>query len=824
MITAFLSHSSVDKKRYVEFVAQKLGGAYCVYDAYTFEEGMQPIEEILKGLDTSQIFVVFLSEAALDSEWVRFELLQAHTRLQEGLLERIFPIIIDRTILHSDPRIPQWMKDQYNLKYVSRPVVAARRIRQRQKEISWRRHPKLAARDGLFVGRNELIKVLEERFDDFGRSLPNCIIASGLPRVGRSKLLRNTLVKGNIVSPSYEYPTIVMHREDSIEDLLLKLYDLGFSDRQYPSGLMELSVEERVEIAIAIVRDIQDVKETVLIHDEGCLVRYDRTIQPWFDRICRETSGSKITFLLASRYRPSPENIRNADYVYAIEVPELSFPERSGMLKRLLELEGVALSLEEFSHFANLQFGLPDQVTFTCDLIKDKGPQEARRFSNQITEYNSDKASVILAKYSGQQEKLDFLFMLSEFEFISFSFLYSLVEEDVYQPLVDELIASAVCDYVGVEKEFIRLNDVIRDYVRRGRIEIPPSLKEKLKLHLESFLAEPATEDRDISDVTYSIRQAIKLGKTAPEQYLIPSHFLNSMKELYQERGHLDRVIELADKLLEKPHLLEVTVAADIRYYLCLSLARKRNRRLLTEVQAINGPEHDFLLGFYYRLMGRAEEAIDRLSRCLRDRVVSARAKRELVQVYLSIEDFDSAASLARANYEEYRNNAFHVQAYFESLVNARKPGEHRELLLRLISELEGIGSEMADQMALIARAEFAAKCDCDYQEALRYLFSATSRFPNSHYPLLAKAYLAARQGDLGTLMIAYDALERMSIDRTFSENSLVRLKAYLLCLSDDLSSAISYAESNLRGCPAKSKDAFVQKLRETATSHGKCP
>ena len=61
MVRCFLSHSSKDKKSYVEIVAKHLGFHNCVYDDFTFEEGMQPLEEILKWLDKSDIFVIFLS-------------------------------------------------------------------------------------------------------------------------------------------------------------------------------------------------------------------------------------------------------------------------------------------------------------------------------------------------------------------------------------------------------------------------------------------------------------------------------------------------------------------------------------------------------------------------------------------------------------------------------------------------------------------------------------------------------------------------------------------------------------------------------------------
>jgi hypothetical protein len=189
MIKTFLSHSSKDKGLYVRIVADKIGQNNCVYDEYTFEAGMKPFEEIMRGLNESQLFVAFISEAALQSRWVQLELLQAQRKLDHGQLSRVFPIIIDPNVTHNDKRIPDWMRDQYNLKYVSQPTVAARRIQQRMREIYWGSHPKAKERDNIFVGRNEHLRIIEERLDDFDRPVPICIIAHGLPEVGRYSLL-----------------------------------------------------------------------------------------------------------------------------------------------------------------------------------------------------------------------------------------------------------------------------------------------------------------------------------------------------------------------------------------------------------------------------------------------------------------------------------------------------------------------------------------------------------------------------------------------------------------------------------------------------------
>jgi len=510
-----------------------------------------------------------------------------------------------------------------------------------------------------------------------------------------------------------------------------------------------------------------------------------------------------------------PEELRNKPYLFAVSVPELSFNERNGLFKRLIDIERMALTREDYGFFCNHFQGFPDQIRFACDLIHDLGVANAKEESYQIIEFNSDRASVILGKYASQPKVLDFLYLLSEFEFISFDFLFSIIDEAEFKDIVNELIATSICDYVGIEKEFIRLNDAIRDYVRRNQISLPEVYQKKLNQHLDNFLKTSDEEERDVSDVTYSIKEAIKAGKALPEQYLIPSHFLRSIRDIYQKRGNLDRVIELADKLIEKEHLLDKIVAQDVRYFLCLALARKRDTRMLEEVQKIHGVEHNFLLGFYYRRQGRADDARERLTRCLNEPIVAKRAKRELVQVYLSIEDYESASTLAQSNYEENRSNPYHIQAYFNTIINSERAKNERDLLYRLIRELEAIGSDLAKEMAMIAKAEFEVKCESNYGKAIDIIDDAISTYPDSHYPLIAKAFIAARNRDLRNLESSYEKLEKLARRKNISEESLVRLKCYLLTLQGELGKALGYAENKLTRYPEYSLRAFIQKLKE---------
>ena len=173
----FLSHSS-KQKGYVEIIARSLGKQNVVYDAWTFEEGHKTLDEIYKGIDSTGLFVFFISRDSLKSDWVKKEILKAEEYIKKGKIKKFLPVIIDKEIKHSDPSIPNWMKDEYNLRYVSKPTKVVDLIKQKQRLISWDLFPNKKELDQLFIGRTEQLKQFQTRIYDIDQASPNCIIIS----------------------------------------------------------------------------------------------------------------------------------------------------------------------------------------------------------------------------------------------------------------------------------------------------------------------------------------------------------------------------------------------------------------------------------------------------------------------------------------------------------------------------------------------------------------------------------------------------------------------------------------------------------------------
>jgi tetratricopeptide (TPR) repeat protein len=413
---------------------------------------------------------------------------------------------------------------------------------------------------------------------------------------------------------------------------------------------------------------------------------------------------------------------------------------------------------------------------------------------------------------------MDFIRLLAQFEIISLDFLFDIVSEEEYYPLIEDLISENICEFVTPEADMLRLIDVVRDYIKRNRLNISDRYTDKMKQHVKEFLADEDMSNRDASDYIYSLKEALMSGEAIDPARLMPSHFLRCMKDLYQQRKSLARLISLADQVLAKERFLDIRVAQDIRYYLCLALARSRDSRVLKEVQSIKGDEHNFILGYYYRLEGRHKEAIDRLTAILDAPYVGQRASRELVQVYLQTENYEEALALAKRNYESNRGNQYHIQAYFHCLLNSDNFYENTDTLSRLVKELQAIGSQLSLQMAAIAEAEYCDRCENDGIKAMDKINDAIAAYPDITYPLLTKFDIALRRRNVKEMESAHSALQELSKRISTSSFSLQKQSAFLVAAKGNVDAALKILMPAMSRYPDSAKLKAESIIRDLAT------
>lgn len=815
----FISHSSQDKTRYcndvVNRLVEKVGKDSIIYDTLTFEAGEKSIDEINRTLAFTDLYVILLSQAAVESPWVKYELKEAHTKLTDRVLNRVYPLIIDPDLKHSDDRIPGWLKD-YNLKYIARPAKAAKLIIERAKDVNWSRHPSFQYRNAIFVGRNNLVNDFEMRIDDFDKPPINTFIISGLPNIGRKSLARHCLIKGTIMPQYYDFPQISLSYQESIEDFIVKVYDLGFTEGGEFPKVATKTLNEKIQYAIDLAKGLSKLSEIVLIKDDGCLVDYRGNISDWFrDVILSPDLCERILFVIITKYKTNFESIRNINSAFFLNVPELNQSERKGLLRRLAEMKQLELGRNNMELISQYLTGYPTQVYYAVDLIKNNGFPYLQRNYKLLSDFNEQEVSSLLEKYSDRQEVFYVLALISKYDAISIEMLYEILSVTPgYSEIYDQLFQESFFELEGVNGEYVRLNEVIRNYISRSDVKILPEHRKKAQQLFEEIFINDITPWYNANDFLLAIRENVKQGKLVAADYMIPSVYLKSMSDLYADMRY-DDVVRLAQRALEHIDNTDSKIIYETRYLLCSALAKLKDSGCLEEVKFLDYDDRTFLLAFYYRQIGKADRALDRLNELLSKRPEMSKAKREKVLVLKNLQQFEEATGLAKENYYLYSDNPYHIQAYFDCLINTYGKKPEDDLLYELLVKLGKIQSEKAQSMYARCNALYSAYVEQNYDAALSQINDAVSDFPrDKKYALVVKFDIAQLFGRIDIMQETIAELE----SEGSNNNTVVICKSKLLAAQNQIDEAVQFFSKNISFFTEESKRSFCERLRSHHT------
>ena len=85
----------------------------------------------------------------------------------------------------------------------------------------------------------------------------------------------------------------------------------------------------------------------------------------------------------------------------------------------------------------------------------------------------------------------------------------------------------------GVNKEYVRLNEVVRNYIARSGLRaLPAHIKQANKI-FEKMFNDSKSAWYNSNDYLLAIRENILQGKRVDSEYIIPSVYLKSMSDLY---------------------------------------------------------------------------------------------------------------------------------------------------------------------------------------------------------------------------------------------------------------------------------------------------
>lgn len=718
MAKAFLSHSSSDKD-IVERVALQLGKNNCHYDKFTFEAGNITIEEIFKGLEDTDVFVLFISSKALESEWVQKEILKAKQLLSRNIIERIFPLIIDDGIIYSDPRIPEWIRKPYNLRVFSNEVLILKKIKQLLRESNFKKYAHLREINDLFVGRNDIMQEFERRIINIDNSKPTSIIASSFfEGMGRRTFLRNGLVKTRIVDKWYEPVTISVSGKESIEDFLYKLNFVEPIPDVFEKDLASEELEAKIQMGKGYIRHFTDNNEILFVIDEGSIILPNHNIVDWFKEIISAPElQNQVSICLISKFKPYGPNIKKQGNVLNFQINELSKEDTQTFFLQYLNITRTNLKPEDTKYFLDYLKGIPGQIIYAANLIESFGAQEAKRYIRDIEEFDEIRALSILKFLEDDDLCKQMLIALSRFEIISYDLVYEIFgeNEEVYKS-IQRLFDLTLFYSVSSTHDYLKLNSSISDYINRSKLSLNAKYSERIKQITKESLAKPLDEtiQNDYSEFLFTLHNMVSAGQSIPSKYLIPSFILKSVIKEYNARQY-KTVIKLTAKLLENEKKFDYQIVRETKNWLCLAYCREQDDRFFDEIGYFK--EHDneslvdyhFLLGFYYRNGDKMDDAEYHFNEVLKINEYHSRSKRELVNVYLRTGDYMKALKWAEENYSRFRSNILHIQAYFTCLVKKR---DKTEFDYDKLNELLDSAAKSMDKKAKDIAREMQAEYD----------------------------------------------------------------------------------------------------------------
>lgn len=750
MAKAFLSHSSKDKEL-VEKIATQLGKNNCHYDKFTFEAGNLTLDEIFKGLDDTDVFVLFISKTALESEWIEKEITQAKVLSTDKRIDRIFPIIIDRSIDHNDKRIPDWIRKPYNLRYFDNEVIILKKIRQLLRESNFKKFAHLREINDLFVGRNDIMQEFERKIVNIDNSKPTCIIASSFfEGMGRRTFLRNGLIKTRVIDKWYEPVPISIGAKESIEDFIYKLNFVEMSPEIFQKDFSSEELQAKINLGRHYIKKFSETGEILFIIDEGSIVLPNHSLVGWFKEIISAPElQNQVCICLISKFKPYGPHIKKLGNVLNFQINELTKEDTQTFFIQYLNAIKQKLNPEDTKYFLQFLKGIPGQIIYAANLIDSMGIVDSKSFVNDIEEFDELRALSILEFLKDDPLSKQMLIALSKFEIISYDLVYKIFGEndDVYKS-IQRLFDLTLFFSVSSTHDYLKLNTSISDYINRSKLELDKSINERIKEVAKEAIQKPLelTEESDYSEFLFTLETMIKENKSIPPRFLIPSFLLKSIIKEYNDRQY-KTVIQLCTKLLENESKFDFQIIRETRIWLCLAYCRKQNEKFFDTVKYFNNQDDEsqidyhFLFGFYYRNGDKMADAENHFLDVLKIDENHSRTKRELVNVYLRKGEYMKALGWAKDNYNRFKSNILHNQAYFTCLI---KKADKTEFDLDKIRELLENASKSLDKKATDVIREMQAEYDYyiqgDAQKAISTL--TESLLMNSHNYFAFRALL----------------------------------------------------------------------------------
>ena len=181
----------------------------------------------------------------------------------------------------------------------------------------------------------------------------------------------------------------------------------------------------------------------------------------------------------------------------------------------------------------------------------------------------------------------------------------------------------------------------------------------------------------------------------------------------------------------------------------------------------------------------------------------------------LNLELFDQAYDQAKFNYENFKDNPYHIQAYFDCLVR-RSPKENEAKLLILIDELRKINTPKAKEMAQMAEADYYLFVRENNPKALEVINDTIREFGIKNFSLRRKFNILEKSKNIQEMENVVTEYERKYASQNTNElNILNVMKIKLSAHKGQKEESIRILNTKLSYFPQEYRDHLLEVIQK---------
>lgn len=712
-IKIFFSYSCQDRC-FLDNVLKAFGYDFAIVDNYTLEDGREVWAEIRKAIEGCTHFVFLMSQVSLESEWCCNEL--GYVRdLYDNEEISFLPFRIDSKVDMENLGRKRWLKKIVS-NGICKPAMLARALKRKIRIDIWKHFPEMEKKYQLFIGRDaEMGKITHDFFENV--YVPKkAMILSGIPHIGRRRILREFILRTVAANPqSCDIIDVKLKDNDDIFDFVLQLNDIT-EHFQYDEllDLLTNNKEQSLLCAISLLNELHQNNVYVIIEDDNCIVRGNGRVTGWFIDIVKNKNLSPHLHLsVASRYTPLSTIGINFPEILTFSVASLDRKRMHTLFNAYSKICGVSVLPKDVDDFLDVISVYPEHAFFAIDNIKKSIIPIALKNTKARVEFFDGNFIDIIAEIKQKSSVYKALLTLSLFEFISYDTLSEILRRDCADD-IETLYHYSILEFFGSNGQYMCLSHAFGDYLRRMKLRLSKEEIKNIKEQTQVILSNMDEHLPDISFRLYATKELIRENNSKlDEKYLIPSLVLKVVTEEYYD-GNDTNVIDLCYRLLDSFNNKQYDdIMRSIHYWLCCALCRQKDNRFLQEIKYFEEESYSryFLNGFYWRHKHNYKKAEEFYEEALQRRYDSedtsyiSKAQHEMVIVQTHLGHYSQALALAEDSYNHARANTYHIESYFRCLVRTDMP--KKNILKQLISEMKNSQDVHKDIISATMEAEY---------------------------------------------------------------------------------------------------------------------